>query len=180
MPPKSRNVQLAAAWKRKKEIQLAESILLDKLSDDELTNDELMNKELSDNYKEDGIWNDDDLEETVTKITQSVFEIICQNAENPDVFINKRLLIYHGNFNRTKRRKKAAAKAASKGSASITTYFPSSLLNDPINTIVDDLINLEEVIEKEGVNLALEELNILIKDNSLISQVKNHLQLIIQ
>jgi len=48
-----------------------------------------------------------------------------------------------------------------KKAASITMYFPSSLLIDPINTIVDDLINLEEVIEKEGFNLALEELNTL-------------------
>ena len=51
------------------------------------------------------------MEETIAKITQSVFEIMCQNAENPDVFINKRPLMYHGNSDETKRWKKAAAKA---------------------------------------------------------------------
>jgi hypothetical protein len=54
------------------------------------------------------------------------------------------------------------------------------LLNDQINIIADDLINLEEIIEREGFNLALKELNELIKDKSLISQVKNLLQLILQ
>ena len=49
-----------------------------------------------------------------------------------------------------------------------------------INTIADDLINLEEIIEREGFNLALEELNTLINDKSLVSQVKNRLQLIFQ
>lgn len=181
MPPKFRNVQLAAAResKRLKKISnLSEN-------NDNLSNDDLLNNDdLSDNFEEDGIWNDDDFEETVEKITQSAFNIMLQNAENPAVFDNARPLTYSGNSDRTKRRKKAAAKVASKGSTDITEYFtpiPStSLLNNQINTIADDLINLEEIIEKEGFNLALEELNELIKDKSLISQVKNRLQLIIQ
>ena len=47
-------------------------------------------------------------------------------------------------------------------------------------TLADDLINLEEIIKREGFNLALEELNTLINDKSLISQVKIQLQLIFQ
>ncbi|CAG8681065.1 8115_t:CDS:1, partial [Funneliformis caledonium] len=78
------------------------------------------------------------------------------------------------NFDRTKRQKKSALKLASKGSSSITKYFTSTTLsNNQINTIANDLISLEEIIERKGFNLALEELNILIKDKSLISQVKN-------
>jgi hypothetical protein len=174
MPPKSRNLQLAAARKSKqlKKTQTIEESLFE-------------NDDLSDNFEEDGIWNDDDLEETVDKITPSVFDIMCQNSKDPVIFNNARPLTYHGNSDRTKRRKKAAAKEASKGSANISKYFinnsaPVSLLNDQINIIADDLINLEEIIEREGFNLALEELNELIKDKSLISQVKNRLQLILQ
>ena len=125
------------------------------------------------------------MEETIDKITPSVFDIMRQNSKDPVIFNNARPLTYHGNSDRTKRRKKAAAKEASKGSTNITKYFinnsaPISLLNDQINIIADDLINLEEIIEREGFNLALEELNALIKDKSLISQVKNRLQLILQ
>src|SRR5215213_8834253 len=177
MPPKSRNVQLAAARKSKqlKKIQNTEENLSSLLE----TNDDL-----SDDFEEDGIWNDDDLEETIDKITQSVFDIMYQNSKDPAVFNNSRPLTYHGNSDRTKRRKKAAAKVASKGSANISKYFinnstPTLLLNGQ-NTIADDLINLEEIIEREGFNLALEELDILINDKSLISQVKNRLQLIFQ
>ena len=65
MPPKSHNFQLAAARKSKqlKKTQTTEESLFE--IDD-----------LSDNFEEDGIWNDDDLEETVDKITPSVFDII--------------------------------------------------------------------------------------------------------
>ena len=129
--------------------------------------------------EEDSIWNDDNLEETVDKITLSAFDIICQNAKDSAVFNSARPLTYHGNSGRTQRRKKAALKLASKGFSSITKYFNNSS-NNQINTIADDLINLEEVIEREGFNLALDELNILIKDKLLISQVKNRLQLIFQ
>ena len=54
MPPKSRNLQLAAARKSKqlKKTQTTEESLFE--IDD-----------LSDNFEEDGIWNDDDLEETI-------------------------------------------------------------------------------------------------------------------
>ena len=45
----------------------------------------------------------------------------------------------------------------------------SELNNDQINIIADDLINLEEIIEREGFNLVLKKLNALIKDKSLIS-----------
>src|SRR6266542_3191764 len=107
-----------------------------------------------------------------------------QNAKNPTVFNSTRPLTYHENSDRTQRQKKAAAKIISEGSTNITKYFSNStstsLLNDQINIIADDLINLKEIIEKEGFNLALEELNILIKDKSLISQVKNCLQFILQ
>jgi hypothetical protein len=174
MPPKSRNLQLAAARKSKQ------------LEKTQTTEESLFEiDDLSDNFEEDGIWNDDDLEETVDKITPSVFDIMRQNSKDPVIFNNARPLTYHGNSDRTKRRKKAAAKEASKGSANITKYFnnnpaPISLLNDQINIIANDLINLEEIIEREGFNLALEELNALIKDKSLISQVKNRLQLIFQ
>jgi hypothetical protein len=181
MPPKSHNLQLAgcstaaAAQKSKQLKKTAEESLFE-------------NDDLSDNFEEDGIWNDDNLEKTVDKITPSVFDIMHQNSKDPVIFNNARPLTYHGNSNRTKRRKKAAAKEASKGSANISKYFinnsaPVSLLNDQINIIAiiaDDLINLEEIIEREGFNLALEELNELIKDKSLISQVKNRQQLILQ
>ena len=125
------------------------------------------------------------MEETVDKISLSVFDIMCQNAKNPTIFNSTRPLIYHGNSDRTQRRKKAAAKIASEGSTNITKYFindltSTSLLNNQINTTANDLINLDEIIEKEGFNLALEELNTLIKDKSLLSQVKNWLQLILQ
>ena len=109
---------------------------------------------------------DIDLEETIDKIEPSVFDIMRQNSKNPVIFNNARPLTYHRNSDRTKRQKKAAAKEASKGSANITKYFNNnsasiSLLNDQINIIADDLINLEEIIEREGFNLALEELNTL-------------------
>jgi hypothetical protein len=124
MPPKSRNLQLAAARKSKqlKKTQTTEESLFE--IDD-----------LSDNFEEDGIWNDADLEETVDKITPSVFDIMRQSSKDPVIFNNARPLTYHGNSDRTKRRKKAAAKEASKGSANITKYFvnnsaPISLLND--------------------------------------------------
>ncbi len=175
MPPKSRNVQLAAARKSKqlKKIQNTKVNLLSLLETDD---------DLSDNFEEDGIWVDIDLEETIDKIEPSVFDIMHQNSKDPAVFNNSRPLTYHGNSERTKRRKKAA----SIGSSNITDYFinnstPNSLLNgQQINTIADDLINLEEIIEREGFNLALEELNTLINDKSLVSQVKNRLQLIFQ
>src|SRR5579871_6162855 len=114
MPPKSRNKQLAAARKSKqlKKIQNTEGILSSLLE---------INDDLSDSFEEDdGIWNDDDLEETIDKITPSVFDIMRQNSKDPAVFNNARPLTYHGNSDRTKRRKKAAAKAASKNSADIT------------------------------------------------------------
>ncbi|CAI2197343.1 18845_t:CDS:1, partial [Funneliformis geosporum] len=70
-----------------------------------------------------------------------------------------------------------AAKIASKGFVNIIKYFDNStstsftsLLNDRTQTIADDLIDLEKIIEKQGFNLALEKLNTLIKDKSLISQ----------
>src|SRR3954463_7701254 len=136
MPPKSRNVQLAAARKSKqlKKIQNTEEILSSLLEIDDL----------SDDFEEDGIWNDDDLEETLDKIMPSVFDIVHQNSKNPAIFNNERPLTYHGNSDRTKRQKKAAAKEASKGSANITEYFTndSTPTNDQINTIADDLINL--------------------------------------
>ncbi|CAG8535876.1 13136_t:CDS:2 [Funneliformis caledonium] len=163
MPLKSHNVQLAATRE----------------------NDELSSDELSDNFEKDGIWNNDSLKETVDKISLSVFDIMYQNAKNPTIFNSTYLLTYHGNSDRTQRRKKATAKIASEESTNITKYFindltSTSLLNNQINTTVDDLINLDKIIEKEGFNLALEELNTLIKDKSLLSQVKNWLQLILQ
>jgi len=124
------------------------------------------------------------LKETVDKITLSVFDIMYQNAKNPTVFNSTRPLTYHENSDRTQRRKKAAVKIASEGSTNMSKYLSNStstsLLNDQINIIAEDLINLKEIIEKEGFNLALEELNTLIKDKSLLSQVKNWLQLILQ
>ena len=134
MPPKSRDVQLAAARKSKqlKKIQNTKVNLLSLLETDD---------DLSDNFKEDGIWADIDLEETIVdKIEPSVFDIMHQNSKDPAVFNNSRPLTYHGNSERTKRRKKAAAKAASIGSSNITDYFinnstPNSLLNgQQINT----------------------------------------------
>jgi len=57
----------------------------------------------------------------------------------------------------------------SKGFFNITKYFISTILsNDQINTIANDLISLKEIIERKDFNLTLEELNILIKDKSLI------------
>ncbi|GBB93176.1 hypothetical protein RclHR1_21240001 [Rhizophagus clarus] len=148
MPPKSCKIQLAAV-----------------LSDDELTDNKLSN-----DFEENNIWYDHDLKETVNKISQFAFDIMYQNAKNPVIFNHKCSLTYHGNSDRTKRQKKAAAKAVCKGFTSITEYFTNnSLLDNPINTIIDDLKNLDKVIEKEGFNLALEELNTLIKDNLLVS-----------
>ncbi|RHZ76761.1 hypothetical protein Glove_193g60 [Diversispora epigaea] len=177
MPPKSRNVQLAAARKKK---QLKKLQITEILSDSSDFND---NDELSDNFKEDATWNDEDLEKTIDKITQSAFDIMLKNVKNnPVVFNNARPLTYHGNSPRTKRRKKTIAKVAIKGSTEITTYFttPVSLLNNKDNEIFNNLNDLDEVIKREGFNLALEELNLLIKDISLVPQVKNRLQLIIQ
>jgi len=168
MLPKSRNVQLEVAWesKRLKKLQAALSNII--RGDDELSNDKLSN-----NFEKDDIWNDDSLEKTVDKITLSVFDIMCQNAKNSTIFNSTYLLTYHRNSDRTQRWKKVAAKIASEGSTNITKYFSNStstsLLNDQINIIADNLINLKKIIEKEGFNLALEELNILIKDKSLIS-----------
>ena len=74
MPTKSRNVQLAAARKSKqlKKIQTIEEILSSFLETDDL----------SDNFEKDSIWNDDDLEETVDKITPSVFDIMQKAFSN--------------------------------------------------------------------------------------------------
>jgi hypothetical protein len=77
MPPKSRNLQLAAARKSKQ------------LEKTQTTEESLFEiDDLSDNFEEDGIWNDDDLEETVDKITPSVFDIMRQNSKDPVIFNN--------------------------------------------------------------------------------------------
>jgi hypothetical protein len=60
-----------------------------------------------------------------------------QNARNLAIFSSTRPLTYYGNSDRTKKRKKAAAKIASKDSANITKYFnnltSTLLLNDQVN-----------------------------------------------
>ena len=125
--PKFRDVQLATARKSKqlKKIQNTKVNLLSLFETDD---------DLSDKFEEDGIWVDIDLEETIDKIEPSVFDIMHQNSKDLAVFNNSRPLTYHGNSERTKRQKKAAAKAASIGSSNITDYFinnstPNLLLN---------------------------------------------------
>ena len=125
--PKFRDVQLATARKSKqlKKIQNTKVNLLSLFETDD---------DLSDKFEEDGIWVDIDLEETIDKIEPSVFDIMHQNSKDPAVFNNSRPFTYHGNSERTKRQKKAAAKAASIGSSNITDYFinnstPNLLLN---------------------------------------------------
>ena len=105
MLPKSHNVQLAVVRKSKwlKKLQVALSSIIRK-------DDELLSDELSDNFEEDGIWNDDSLKETINKISLSAFDIMCQNAKNPTIFNSTHPLTYHKNFDRTQRQKKQLQK----------------------------------------------------------------------
>ena len=103
MPPKSHNVQLAAARKSKqlKKIQNTKVNLLSLLETDD---------DLSDNFEEDGIWVDIDLEETIDKIEPSVFDIMHQNSKDPAVFNNSRPFTYHGILKEPKGEKKQLQK----------------------------------------------------------------------
>ncbi len=58
---------------------------------------------MSNNFKNNNIWNDNNLKEIIDKINQSVFDIICQNAKNLTIFNNIHSLTYHGNSDKTKK-----------------------------------------------------------------------------
>jgi len=104
MPPKRRKVQLAAARKNKAlKYAINETLLND---DDEL---------LSDCYNFDDDWHDVELENNLNQISQTVFDVMIENAKKPTAFRNSRPLVYVGNSERTQRRKKSAAKIATAG-----------------------------------------------------------------
>src|SRR5438128_10616420 len=84
MPPKSRKVQLAAARKNK---ALKNAINETLLNDDEL---------LSDCYNSDDDWHDVELENNLDQISQTVFDVMIENAKKPTAFRNSRPLVYVG------------------------------------------------------------------------------------
>lgn len=72
MPPKRRKVQLAAARKNKALKNAINETLLN--DDDEL---------LSDCYNSDDDWHDVELENNLDQISQTVFDVMIENAKKP-------------------------------------------------------------------------------------------------
>ena len=112
MPPKRRKVQLAAARKNKALKNAINETLLN--DDDEL---------LSDCYNSDDNWHDVELENNLDQISQTVFDVMIENAKKPTAFRNSRPLVYVGNSERTQRRKKFAAKIATAGVSKLDNFF---------------------------------------------------------
>ena len=108
MPPKRRKVQLAAARKNKTLKNAINETLLN--DDDEL---------LSDCYNS----HDVELENNLDQISQTVFDVMIENAKKPTAFRNSRPLVYVGNSERTQRRKKSAAKIATAGVSKLDNFF---------------------------------------------------------
>jgi len=111
MPPKRRKVQLAAARKNK--------ALKNTINETLLNNEEL----LSDCYNSDDDWHDVELENNLDQISQTVFDVMIENAKKPTAFRNSRPLVYVGNSERTQRRKKSAAKIATAGVSKLDNFF---------------------------------------------------------
>ena len=107
---KKRKVQLAAIWSSKalKAKNTANEIWSKIISSDD-------DNELSDCHNSDDDWHDDEFENNLNQISQTVFDIMIENAKEPIAFTNNRPLVYIGNSERTQRRKKSAAKIATAG-----------------------------------------------------------------
>ena len=99
MPPKRRKVQLAATRKNKALKNAINETLLN--DDDEL---------LSDCYNSDDNWHDVELENNLDQISQTVFDVMIENAKKPTAFRNSHPLVYVGNSEKTQRRKKPIRK----------------------------------------------------------------------
>ena len=155
-------------------MQLMKTLLND---DDEL---------LSDCYNSDDDWHDVELENNLDQISQTVFDVMIENAKKPTAFRNSRPLVYVGNSERTQRRKKSAAKIATAGVSKLDNFFSTlqqssqQIPHQSAKELADKLKQLEKDQEQEGFELALEDIKKLIADKSLILQVKTRLQLVMQ
>ncbi len=176
MPPKKRKVQLAAARNSKalKAKNATNDAWLRIINSDD-------DNELSDYHDSDDDWHDDELENNLNQISQTVFDVMIENAKKPLAFTNKCPLVYIGSSERTKRRKNSANKTAAVGISKLDTFFPTFQSHQStIKELTDKLKQLEKDQEQEGFELALEDVKKLIDDKSLVLQVKNRLQLIMQ
>ena len=121
----------------------------------------------------------------LNQISQTVFDVMIENAKKPTAFRNSRPLVYVGNSERTQRRKKSAAKIATAGVSKLdffSTLQQSSqqIPHQSAKELADKLKQLERDQEQEGFELALEDIKKLIAEKSLILQVKTRLQLVMQ
>ena len=66
---------------------------------------------------------DVELENNLDQISQTVFDVMIENAKKPTAFRNSRPLVYVGNSERTQRRKKSAAKIATAGVSKLDNFF---------------------------------------------------------
>ena len=101
--------------------------------------------ELSDYHDSDDNWYDNELENNLNKISQTVFDVMIENAKNPSAFTNKRPLVYIGNSERTQRRKNSANKTAAVGISKLDTFFPTLQSHQStIKELTDKLKQLEK------------------------------------
>ncbi|CAI2200390.1 9078_t:CDS:1, partial [Funneliformis geosporum] len=89
---------------------------------------------------------------------------------------------YVGNFKRTQRRKKSAAKIATAGISKLDIFFftPQQIPYQSAKELAYNLKKLEKDQKQEGYELALKDIRKLIANKSFILQVKIRLQLIMQ
>ncbi|CAG8737101.1 224_t:CDS:1, partial [Funneliformis caledonium] len=59
------------------------------------------NNELSDYHNSDDNWYDNELEDSLNQILQTIFNVMIENAKNLSAFTNNHLLVYIKNSERT-------------------------------------------------------------------------------
>ncbi|GBC02423.1 hypothetical protein RclHR1_04610009 [Rhizophagus clarus] len=125
--------------------------------------------ELSDYHDFDDDWHDDELENNLNQISQTVFDVMIENAKNPSAFTNKRPLVYIGNSERTQRYKNSTNKTAAVGIPKLDTFFSTfQSYQSTIKKLTNKLKQLEKDQEQKGFKLALEDVKRLINDKSLV------------
>ena len=78
---------------------------------------------MSDCHNSDDDWHDDEFENNLNEFSQTVFDVIIENAKEPTVFMNNHPLVYVDNSERTQRRKKSATKISTVGIPKLDTFF---------------------------------------------------------
>src|ERR1044072_1083817 len=120
MSPKKRKVQLAAA-RNSKALKARNATNEAWLTIIDSDND----NELSDYHDSDDNWHNDKLENDLDLISQTVFDVMIENAKDPSAFTNNRPSVYIGNSERTQRHKNSANKIAAVGTFKLDSFFPT-------------------------------------------------------